>query len=95
MMINDKKGAFKITVDLKKVYKLKTKLLQNVNSKCYSKNFRFYKIFSLTILFSDPFIFYNSQLGLLINPDLFNNSIASRQSQAISFHLISMINQVI
>ena len=93
MMINDKKGAFKITVDLKKVYKLKIKLLQNVNSKCYLKNLRFYKIFCLTILLSDPFTLYNSQLGLLLNPDLFNNSIAS--SQAISFHLISMINQVI
>ena len=39
--------------------------------------------------------FYNSQLGLLLNPDLFINLIDSRQSQAISFHLIAMINQLI
>ena len=38
---------------------------------------------------------YNSQVGLLLNLDLFNNSIASRQSQAISFYLIAMINQLI
>ena len=36
-----------------------------------------------------------SQLGLFLSPDLFNNSIDSRQSQAISFHLIAMINQLI
>ena len=31
----------------------------------------------------------------LLNHDLFYNAIASRQSQAISFHLIAMINQFI
>ena len=43
-------------------------MLQNVSSKCYLKNFRFYKIFCLTILLSDPFTLYNSQLGLLLTP---------------------------
>ena len=59
------------------------------------KKFKILQIFCLTILFSDPFTLYNSQLVLLLSPDLFNNSIASRQSQAISFHLIAMINQLI
>ena len=91
MMTNDKKGVFQITVDLKS---LQIKLLQNVNSKSYLKNFRFYKIFYIVLL-SDPFKRYNSQLGLSLNPDHVNNSIASRQIQAISFHLIAMINQLI
>ena len=86
-----KKGVFQITVDLKS---LQIKLLQNVNSKSYLKNFRFYKIFYIVLL-SDPFKRYNSQLGLSLNPDHVNNSIASRQIQAISFHLIAMINQLI
>ena len=47
-------------------------------------SFRFYKIFCLIILLSNPFTLNNSQLRLLLTPDLFNNSLASRQSQAIS-----------
>ena len=87
-----KKGVFQITVDLKSL-----QIKNQVVTKCYLKNLRFYKIFCLTILLSDPFTLYNSQftLGLLLNPDLFYNSIASRQSQAISLPLITMINQLI
>ena len=54
MMTNDKKGVFQITVDLKSL-QIKIAItnfvfikLQNVNSKCYFKNLRFYKIFCFT-----------------------------------------------
>ena len=92
-----KKGVLQITVELKSLKILIAitnlvfiKLLQNVNSKCYFKNVRFYKIFCLILLLKRSL--NNSLLGLLLYPDLFNNSIASRQ--AISFHLIAMINQL-
>ena len=54
MMTNAKKGVFQITVDLKSL-QIKIAItnfvfikLQNVNSKCYFKNLRFYKIFCFT-----------------------------------------------
>jgi len=69
-----KKGVLQITVDLKSL-QIKIaitnlvfiKLLQNVTSKCYYKNLRFYKIFCLIILLSDPFTIHPFA-GIIIEP---------------------------
>ena len=47
-------------------------------------------------ILSDPFTFTIHAAGIkLLNSELLKNSMASRKSQAISFHLIAMINQLI
>ena len=95
-----KKGVFQITVDYKSL-QIKIaitnfvffKLLQNVIQIVISK-IKILKNILLNNIIKRSL--YNSQLGLLLNPDLFNNSIASRQCRtSISFHLIAMINQLI
>ena len=94
-----KKGVFQITVDYKSL-QIKIAItnffffkLQNVIQIVISK-IKILKNILLNNIIKRSL--YNSQLGLLLNPDLFNNSIASRQCRtSISFHLIAMINQLI
>ena len=46
------------------------------------------------IILSDPFTLQFTAGIKLLNSELLKNSMASRQIQAISFHLIAMINQL-
>ena len=98
--MNAKKGVFQITVDLKSLQIKITipnfvfiKLLHIVNSNGIS--IQKYKILQ-NILFdkilSDPFTLQFTAGFKLSNSELLKNSMASRQIQAISFHLITIIN---
>ena len=46
------------------------------------------------IILSDPFTLQFTAGIKLLNSELLKHSMASRQIQAISFHLIAMINQL-
>ena len=60
------------------------------------KEFKILQNILLDKILSDYLYIYNSQLGSLLNSELLKTSMASRQSKAISFHLIAMmINQLI
>ena len=92
-MTNAKKGVFQITVDLKN--------LNNFCSSCYKMSiqngiskFKILQNIFFDKILSDPFTLQFTAGIKLLNSELLKNSMASRQIQAISFHLIAMINQL-
>jgi len=97
--VNAKKGVFQISVDLKSLQiKIAITNFVLIVTKCQFKMvFQKFKILQ-NILFdkilSDPFTLQFTAGFKLSNSELLKNSMASRQIQAISFHLIAMINQL-
>ena len=100
-MTNAKKGVFQITVDLKSLQIKSTNKFcsYQVVTKCQFKMaFQKFKILQNIFvgkILSDPFTLQFTARIKLLNFELLKNSMASRQIQAISFHLIAMINQLI
>ena len=92
-MTNAKKGVFQITVDLKSLQ------IKIVVTKCQFKmayqKFKILQNIFFDKILSDPFTLQFTAGIKLLNSELHKNSMASRQIQAISFHIIAMINQLI
>ena len=98
-MTNAKKGVFQITVDLKSL-QIKiaiTNFVLIVTKYQFKMVFQKFKILQNIFfdkILSDPFTLQFTAGIKLLNSELLKNSMASRQIQAISFHLIAMINQL-
>ena len=91
---------FQITVDLKSLQiKISITNFVLIVTKCQFKMaFQKFKILQNVFfdkILSDPFTLQFTVGIKLSNSELLKNSMASRQIQAISFHLIARINQLI